>query len=187
MSCDEILSEITGHPTGQAFSHVDEFCKPRLMNFDEIYDIINSGKIEFPIEIVILPLEEVRWLKKEKISREKMFDEKIEFHDKNLNSVVGIQIDEEKFIRTIFNQKCKIKNRFGSMFNTRSRSEKFEWISNNIYNKKFSIQIESILSRGKKIIYVVVNHDFTKRRKESVLIFSIYKDNDIVKFYDIGA
>jgi hypothetical protein len=182
MNCDKILSEITGHPTGQAFSHIDEFCNPRLMTFDEVFNILNSGKIEFPIEIVILPLEEVRLLRKEKKSRKKMFDGRIVFHSKKINRGFGFDVYEKKFIKAIFDQKCEIKNCYEECFIAYSRLEKYKW---NIYCKKSYITIKARYDCGKKHIFV--NFDIEIGLEVSALIFTIYKDNDIVKFYDIGA
>jgi hypothetical protein len=184
MSCDEILSEITGHPTGQAFSHVDEFCNPRLMNFDEVFDIFEYGRFETRIEIVLPSLKKMYKLKMQnphKFKNNFLHYGKFEYYTK-------FGIDKKRPIEAIFDYECIMECPYGWFQTVLSKpiKEKFAW--NKSYGN-FHVCISIPFDYCESDIDLEIGiHRIEKNNKQTRLaLYTMNKNNDIVKFYDIGA
>jgi hypothetical protein len=183
MNCDEILSEITGHPTGQAFSYVDEFCNPRLMTFDEVLNVMRLGKIEFRMKIMLSSIKKIQ-----QITQSYDFLKQFSYYE-NFKSYAEFGIDEKSPIEVIFDSECIIENPHAKNQIIFSKPIEKKFLLNEFHKNVHICICPNTIYVSPTYIDIEIYICYIKKNDEiyGIPLFSMDKDNDIVKFYDIGA
>jgi hypothetical protein len=183
---DDYISKMLNVQSRQAFLHVNEFCNPSLIPFDEVMKIISSGKIEEEFIMIISSIKIARdHANQHKSCYVKSCDRKeLDLFD---DKIVKFGLDLDTQIITKFGQKSIIKKKRHSFFMEIYSNE----IELNSKSKPYIIYIFII----KNICPLEVHKHFTiyasrrenKRRKK--MLISVYnrKTLDCIKFYRLGC
>jgi hypothetical protein len=175
MDYDDFISKMLNMASKQTFKTVNEFCNWRSIYFNEIFDVITYGKLETRIKVVLPSIQEMTSFS----SSTKLYMS--QSSSAMLKSFTEFGLFCEIPIEAIFDHNSKIRKVNENAFDIISNLQPVSW-------SKFPSCIELtnvITMSGKKYISldIVKKTDclFFKR------IFTIYEDNEIVKFYDIGC